>query len=191
MMISLSLVANNKSEIVYSVLLSFLSGVLSIAVALILFEYFKKGNFVLALGYIVFTILNFIGITVENIAVFSLLEVSQEYVNNVDLRESSSFISLGATLYGFHKWAHYSFLLLSCLPVFMLFFNLFKLKLVPKPISIFGIVAVTLMFINMILLMTEIKIPIDLMIPIGLVQLLLPFWLMIKGFNLKNEKAES
>ena len=175
----------------YSVLLSFLSGVLSIAVALILFEYFKKGNFVLALGYIVFTILNFIGITVENIAVFSLLEVSQEYVNNVDLRESSSFISLGATLYGFHKWAHYSFLLLSCLPVFMLFFNLFKLKLVPKPISIFGIVAVTLMFINMILLMTEIKIPIDLMIPIGLVQLLLPFWLMIKGFNLKNEKAES
>lgn len=184
----LSLITKNKAKIVYSVLLSFFSGVLSIVVALSLFDYFKKGNSVLALGYIVFTILNFIGIAVENIAVFSLLEVSQEYVNKVDLRESSSFISLGATLYGFHKWAHYSFLLLSCLPVFMLFYNLFKLRLIPKPISVFGIIAVMLMFINIIMLMTEIKIPIDLMIPIGLVQLLLPFWLMIKGFNHKIDK---
>ncbi|MGB0840119.1 MAG: DUF4386 family protein, partial [Chitinophagales bacterium] len=88
---------------------------------------------------------------------------------------------------GFHKWAHYSFLLLSCLPVFLLFYNLFKLKLVPKPIAVFGIIAATLMFINIILLMTEIEIPIDLMIPIGLVQLLFPFWLMIKGFNLNRD----
>ncbi|MGB1205858.1 MAG: DUF4386 domain-containing protein [Chitinophagales bacterium] len=184
----LSLIANNKSEIVYSVLLSFLSGVLSIVVALTLFDYFKKDNYVLALGYIIFTLLNFIGIAMENFAVFSLLEVSQEYVSKADLSESSSFISLGATLYGFHKWAHYSFLLLSCLPVFVLFCNLFKLQLVPKSISVFGMIAATLMFINMILLMTEIKIPIDLMIPIGLLQLLFPFWLMIKGFNLKIEK---
>lgn len=186
----LSLIANNQPQIVYSVLLSFLSGVLSIIVALVLFDYFKKGSSLLALGYIVFTVLNFIGITIENIAVFSLLEVSQEYINTVDLKENTSFISLGATLYGFHKWSHYSFLLLSCLPVFMLFYNLFKLKFIPKFISIFGIVAAILMFINITFLMIEVKIPIDLMLPIALVQLLLPFWLMIKGFNFKNEKTD-
>ena len=67
----LSLIANNKSSIIYSILLSFLSGVLSIVVALILFDYFKKGSSVLALGYVVFTILNFVGIALENTAVFS------------------------------------------------------------------------------------------------------------------------
>lgn len=187
----LSITATNQPKIVFSILLSFISGVMSIVVSLILFEYFRRSSSILALTYVAFAIINFIGLTVENIAVFSVLEVSREFIENIELRESSAFISFGDVFYGFHKWAHYSFLLLSCLPVFILFYSLYKFKYVPKLISVIGMIAVILMFIDVVLLMTEVKFPIDLLLPIGLVQLVLPFWLIIKGFYPTIEKAES
>jgi hypothetical protein len=185
----LSLVANHQSKIILSVLLSFFSGILSIVVSLALFEYFRKGSLVLALAYIAFTLVNFMGIMVENIAAFSVLEVSQAYIENTAFRESSASVLFETTFYGIHKWAHYSFLLLSCTPVFVLFYGLFKFRFIPRLISVFGMIAVVLMFVDVILLMLEIKIPIDLLLPIGLVQLLLPVWLIIKGFKLQNSTA--
>jgi hypothetical protein len=69
---------------------------------------------------------------------------------------------------------------------FILFFG----KLVPKAISIFGIVAIILMFISVLLSIFNIPGGSNLMLPIGLIQLFFPFWLIFKGFKTTSEHTE-
>ena len=56
-------------------------------------------------------------------------------------------------------------------------------KLIPKVISIVGIIAVILMFIEMLFSILGNSISMTMLLPIGLIQLILPLWLIFKGLK--------
>tara|TARA_R110002124_G_scaffold67444_2_gene183114 strand:- start:1018 stop:1734 length:717 start_codon:yes stop_codon:yes gene_type:complete len=181
--------SENSIKIISSVVLGVFSGVTSIVIAVILLPLFKKHSYKLAYLYVVFCILNFIAIMLDNSSVLSMLEFSKAYLNHGD--ESISLKVMETLLYEKHWWTHYLFLLISCFPVFVLYYTLFISKLVPRVISIFGIAAVLIMFVQEIFSIYGHSISIDLLLPIGLIQLILPIWLLFKGFNslkLENKK---
>lgn len=65
---------------------------------------------------------------------------------SVDAAVTSSALKIWEILiYEKHWWTHYFYLLISCFPVFVLYYALYLSKLVPKIISIFGIIAVFIM----------------------------------------------
>jgi hypothetical protein len=58
---------------------------------------------------------------------------------------------------------------------------LYLSKLVPRVISIFGIIAVIIMFIEELLSIFENSLSMNMLLPIALIQLILPLWLIYKG----------
>ena len=115
---------------------------------------------------------------IDNVSVLSMLELSKEYVN-----ENQSSGTLETLVYKKHWWTHYFYLLISCFPVFVLYYALYLSKLVPRIISVFGIIAIILMFIEELSSIFGHGISMNMLLPIGLIQLILPVWLIIKGFN--------
>lgn len=173
--------SENATKLISSVVLGIFSGVISIVIAVILLPLFKKHNYRLAYLYVVFCILNFIAILLDNSSVLSMLEFSKAYLNHAE--ESSSLKVMETLLYEKHWWTHYLFLLISCFPVFVLYYTLYISKLVPRFFSVFGIVAVLIMFVQELFSIYGNSISLDMLLPIGLIQLTLPIWLLFKGFN--------
>lgn len=179
--------SENENQLIASTVLGLFSGIASIIVAIILLPIFKKHHFNLAVLYVAFCLFNFVAIMIDNYSVLSMLEFSKISVKNTD--EVSSVIKMMETLlYQEHIWTHYFYLLISCFPVFVLFANLFVSKLVPRILSGFGVVAAVLMFIEILATIFGQSISSNMMLPIGLIQLIFPFWLMFKG--LKSSKLE-
>lgn len=179
--------AENANQIIGSVVLGIFSGIASIVIATILLPIFKKYSIRLAYLYFAFCILNFITIMIDNVSVVTMLELSKEYVAN---GSNNSFSSLETLVYKKHFWTHYFYLIISCFPVFVLYYTLYLSKLVPRVISIFGIFAVILMFIEELLSVFGHGISMNMLLPIGLIQLILPLWLIFKGFNQSKLEVE-
>ncbi|MFY0688471.1 MAG: DUF4386 domain-containing protein [Cyclobacteriaceae bacterium] len=176
----LATTAANSNQIVVSVILGIFSGIVSIVIATILLPVFKRQDSILANLYLAFCIINFFTIMIDNVSVIAMLELSKEYINN---ENNSSLKILGSLAYEKHWWTHYLYLLISCFPVFVLYYTLFRSKLVPRLISIFGLIAVFLMFIEELFSIFGRSISMNMLLPIALIQLVLPLWLIYKGFN--------
>jgi len=170
----------NSNQIIGSTVLGIFNGIASIVIATMLLPILKKYSFNLAFLYFAFCILNFIAIMIDNISVISMLELSKEYVKNGN---NDSLNILSTLIYEKHWWTHYFYLLISCFHVFVLYCALYLSKLVPRIISIFGILAVILMFIEEIFSIFGHGISMNMLLPIGLIQLTLPLWLIFKGLN--------
>lgn len=179
----------NSREIIISILLLFLSGITDVFIATILFPIFKKYSITLAILYLAFSILGFIAISIDNISVLSMLELSLEYTKNGS-DNTDILHSLGNVFYKKHWWTHYLSLLISCFPVFILYYTLYVSKLIPKVISIVGIIAVILMFIEILFSILGNSISMNMLLPIGLIQLILPLWLIFKGLNSSTLETE-
>ena len=172
--------SENSNQIISSTILGIFNGIASIVIAIILLPIFKRHNSILAYLYFAFCILNFMAILIDNVSVVSMLELSNEYVKNGN---DSSFEILGNLVYERHRWTHYFYLLISCFPVFVLYYTLYLSKLVPRILSIFGIFAVILMFTEELLSIFGHGISMDMLLPMALIQLTLPIWLIVKGLN--------
>lgn len=184
----LTATAANSQKIIFSTLLLILSGSISIFAAIILLPIFKKHNNTLAYLYVATSILSFIAVSIDNSSVLSLLELSQEFTKN-GTEDSETLKTLGTLFYKNHWWTHYMSLLVACFPLFMLYFTLYVSKLVPKAFSIFGIIAVILMFIELLFSIFGNSISMNMLLPIGLIELILPIWLIFKG--LKSSTIET
>lgn len=186
----LTATAIKSNNIIISILLLFISGILSIVIATLLLPIFKKYNMVLALLYLSFSILNFIAISIDNNSVLSMLEFSLAYTE-YDGNDSNTNDLMSQVIYKRHWWSHYLSLFISCFPVFVLYFTLYRSKLIPRVLSVFGIIAVILMFIEIISSILGNSISMNMLLPIGLIQLTLPLWLIFKGFNLSEISSET
>lgn len=184
----LTTTSSSSNQIIISTLLGILSGVTSIIIAIILLPIFKRHSYNLAFIYFAFCILNFVAISIDNISVLSMLELSQEYVKS-GTDNSISFGIMETMFYKKHWWTHYLTLLISCFSVFVLYYTLYFSRLIPRAISIFGIIAVILMFIEMLFSIFGHSISMNMLLPIGLIQLFLPIWLIFKGLNSQLENS--
>lgn len=174
--------AEHSNEVILSTLLLSLSGMISIFIAILLLPIFKEQNNTLAVLYLVFTLLNFVAISIDNMNVLSLLDLSKEFVKSGS-ENSELLLALGQVFYNKHWWSHYLSLLISCFPVFTLYYIFYVSKLIPKGISIFGMIAALLMFIEMLSSIFGQSISMNMLLPIGLIQLVLPLWLIFKGLK--------
>ena len=179
--------ASNADKVFNSTLVSLFSGILTIVISVMLLPIFKKFSLKLAYLYVIFCVLNLIAIAIESYYAMSLLDFSIEFSKT---ENNTMLESLSDQHYNNHRLAHFMYLLTSCLPVFVLYYSLFKGKLVPKAISIFGMIAIILMSASVLLSIFNISGGSDLMLPLGLIQLFFPFWLIFKGFKTTSKHTE-
>jgi len=151
-------------------------------IPVILFPIFKKYNEILALGAVVFRgileTVTYIGIAISWLL---LLSLSQEYVT-VGVAEGANLESMGALLVNLGNWFGRITPIVFSIGALMIYSLFYLSKLIPKWLSIWGLIGAMLYLANPILYMFSFDVGI-LFIPLALQEMFMAIWLIVKGFN--------
>ena len=184
----LSKVSANENQFIIAALFVLLMGLALALVPVMLFPILKKQNEALALGYTVFRgALETVTYIALVISWFLLLILSQEYIA-AGAPDASYFQTLGALLQKGHDLISIIVIIVFSLGALMLYYLLYQSKLIPRWISVWGFIAITLHLATGFLIIFQLMSPfstIDLVMnfPIFLQEMVMAVWLIVKGFN--------
>jgi uncharacterized protein DUF4386 len=182
--------AGNAFQVRLSVMLLFIGGAITIAIAVTAWPILREYSSALALWLLALAITNFSLQCLENAAWMSLFSLSQQHAN-ATAADAGIYQLVAASVRSYWKWVHYTHLLIMVSWMFFLFFTFWRTTLIPRVLAGFGMLT-TLMQITGITLPQFIPYPTPPMIVMGLplafVYVGTAVWLMVKGF--KDQKAE-
>jgi Domain of unknown function (DUF4386) len=184
----LAKISTNRNPILAGALLSFMAAAASSSIAISLYPILKKYNEGLALGAVGFRLIEAVFYIVGAICLLSLLTVSQEFVKAGG--QSSSFQTLGHLLLSARDLAGFVFGVMAfCLGALMYYYIFFQSKLIPRWLSVWGLLAIMSLLAATLLTIFDGE-PfsisgnlIFLALPIALQELVLAVWLIVKGFD--------
>jgi hypothetical protein len=173
----------SRNLVITGVLLEAISAICLVSIGIIIFPILKRYSETVARGYFSIRIIETVialGFVISHLLLFAL---SQEYVSTGAL-DASHFQTLGTLLIEGHNFNYQIYLIFYSLGCLMLFSLFFKVKLVPRFISIWGLIAVVIALIGLIAEMYGSGIGMEMYaMPLGLCQIFLAIWLIVKGFN--------
>jgi len=188
----LSEVAANESQLLIGALLELINGVAVIGIAALLFPTLKKQDEGLAMGYVALRLVEAIVIIAAFITPVALIALAQEYTAAGASDTSSlqaagtSFLAVRERLVGQYTGIFFG------LAAFLLYYLLYRSRLVPRLISVWGFIAVVLVVTWNLLKLFDIEINAGMVfgLPIILNEMFLALWLIVKGFNSSAEVYE-
>ena len=181
----LTSIAVNKSMWVTALLIMFVCCGGIIGIAITIFPILRKHHLGIALGYLGFRMVESILFMITEIRASSLLTLSEQY-NKTDTTLNPIYETIGITLQESRTWSFEIGMLFFCTAAFMFYFAFYKLKFIPRFLSVWGIVGAIFAFISTLFRLYEVEIPglgIVLNLPIATNEIFLSFWLIFKGFN--------
>jgi Domain of unknown function (DUF4386) len=183
----------NPLQVRLAVMMLFVGGALTIAIAITGMPVFRKSSHALALWLFGLAIANFALQGGEIAGYMSLFTFSQSSLsaNPADL---GVYELIGTTVRSAWKWIHYTHLLIMVAWIFSLGVMLGRSALVPRMLAI-------LLVITSVLQITGITLPqflgypspnlMAMGMPLGFAYLALSVWLMIKGFRTSEKEANA
>jgi len=178
-------IAENLTLMRISILVELVTSLGIIVLAALLYLVLHKQNKIIALVALGWWLAEAITLAVSKIGAFALIPLSLEYVK-AGAPDSSYFQALGDFFYyGFDRqgWAiHMLFFSLGGLLWYYLFY---KSKYIPRVLSAWGVIAVSLVSINVMLVLFDrsIELQMILLAPYLLFEALIGPWLMVKGIR--------
>lgn len=181
----LNQVYTNRSLVVSGVLLELVNSIAVVGIAVFMFPLFKKYSEALALGYFGFRTIEAVIAVAAVLSPLAMIALSQEYLAAGPADAAyfqtvgSAFIAARAYLVGQILGIFFS------LGALVFYYLLYQSKLVPRFISIWGLIgAVLILFWNLLEIFgIQINAGMILALPIILNEIFLGIWLIFKGFN--------
>ncbi len=183
----LNSVSENASQMKLAIGLDMLGSAIAVLIAIYLYPIIKKYSERLAITYVGIAFITFSIITISNVIHWSLISVGANYVDTAS--EAPHFATLGIMHYEAYYWAH--FLLLMCYAIggSVLYYALFKIKLIPLWLAVWGLLAQTIVFIGAALSILDISVPFYLFLQNGVFILTFILFLLIMGFRTEKYNA--
>jgi hypothetical protein len=178
-------VSANETQMIIGVLLELINGIAVVGIAVMMFPVFKKHDEALALGYVALRVIEAVIIVAAAISPLSLVALSQEYVE-AGAPDASHFLTLGSSFLAARAlWASVMLGIFFGLAALLFYYLLYQSKLVPRLISVWGLIGVALVLAwNLLELFgISISVGIILALPMILNEIFLAIWLIVKGFN--------
>jgi hypothetical protein len=182
--------AANVNQTLFAALFQFVMIIAYLGIAIILYPIIKKFNERLALGFLSFRIIGTVFILIGVIILLLILTISQDYV-----REENSNLSMFQLIGGLLRTSrdyvnHIAMIVSLNIGGIMLYLLLYKARLVPTWLSVWGIIGaimtITASFLIMFRLIDIITPEYMIMnVPIALQELTFAIWLIFKGFDKK------
>jgi hypothetical protein len=182
----LAKISANENQWLIGVFLDLICAGAFVGIAVVILPVLKRFNETIAVGYVVARSFEAVPFVIGAISLLSLLTLSREYVQaGVD---AAHFLPLGSGLLAAYDWTQLLgpriFAALAALPFYYL---LVRSKLVPRWLSIWGLVGATLFLIaslfNIFGLDPFLTISILMFLPHALNEMVLAVWLIVKGFD--------
>ena len=185
----------NRVIVIIGILLEFISALAVVLIPVLLFPILKKHNEVLALGYVSFRLFEAVLLSVAQIFKLSLVNLSQEYLNKGGV-DASYFQNTGNSIQSVIYWIDHDglvYLFVFGIGGLLLYSALYKSKLLPRWLSIWGLISAVAILIASVLATFDISLVLAmlLVIPIAFQEQAMAIWLIVKGFNPSAIASES
>ena len=175
--------SENEKQVIIGVFFYIIMAVAVASIAIVIYPILKKHNEALALGYVGARIAEGLLFIVNIITILTLLTLSQEFVK-AGAPEASYYQILGTLLLAAGDWAYMlGFGLAFTLSALILNYVLYQSKLVPRWLSVWGLVGAVLIFAYYLLQPFNINLVEILFLPIATQEMVFAVWLIVKGFN--------
>lgn len=182
----LALIYPNRSQLVLGILIGLINDAAVIGIAVVLYPLLKQIDETLALGYVAFRVVEAVTLIAGKISLLALIPLSQAY-DAAGAAEQAAYQATGALALGASHWADQTTLAFFSLGALILYTLLYRSKLVPRFIPIWGVLAVIGVVAANVMGPVDISegfSPVVLLVfPIMLNELFLAGWLLIKGFR--------
>lgn len=176
----LSLVSTSRSQVVLGVLLEIINAIAYLGIAVLMFPIFKSRFESLALGYFGFRVIEFVMQILGDLSPLALLSLSEAYVQTG--ASEASFEASAALLLAERTWAFHMISITFGLGALLFYFMLYRSKLIPRFISVWGLLGATVVLANTLFEMFGLALP-NLGVIMLLNEVFLGIWLIVKGFN--------
>jgi len=176
-------VSKNLTRMRISNLVALLNSLAIVVLAVMFYVVFYKQYRIISLVALVFFVAEAITLAVSKIGTYGLLPLSQEFVG-AGAPEPSYFQTLGNSLYhGLDRLGYDIHMLFFCLGGILWYSLLYHSRLVPWPLAIWGLVAICLLTIPVLLMLyTRRATPLMVLgLPYAPFELVLGLWLIVKG----------
>jgi hypothetical protein len=181
-------VANNVHQIVIGNLFVFVMGLSLAIIPAVMFPILKKQNETLAMGYVIFRGgLETFTYMALMLSVLLLIPISQEFMQTGSAGDGY-LQSLGNLSQAATQWITQILAVVFILGAVMFYTMLFQSKLIPRWISIWGLIgaipylaAAVLVMLGMI--SADSTVDTSMLLPIGVQEMVMAVWMIVKGFN--------
>jgi uncharacterized protein DUF4386 len=178
-------VSENQNQILLGVLLVLAMGFSLAMMSVVLFPILKKQNEALAFGAVVFRgMLEAVLYIAVAISWLLLLTISQEYVK-AGVPDASHFQTVGALLLKATDRIGSILDIVFSLGALMIYCLFYQSKLIPRWLSVWGIIGAILYLASGLFSMFSVDFGI-LEAPLALQEMVMAVWLIVKGFNLSS-----
>lgn len=189
----LTLAAASRNQVISGAFLEILNAVAYIFIAVLMYSVFKQRFAGMAMAYIAFRIIEFVMQTSSSLSAMSLVTLSEEFVA-AEAPAAAAFQAAGTILLAERYWAFQMVSFSLVAGAVMLYTMLYQSKLIPRFISIWGLLGAVTVVTSTLLDIYAWPIGIGLGLVLGLPMLLnelfLGGWLIIKGFNSAADLTE-
>jgi hypothetical protein len=181
-------ISANQTQIILGAFLVFLMGVACAGIGLALYPIMKIYSTGLAIGVIGFRLAEGIFEILAGAITIGLLTLSQEFVQT-SASGATYFQTIGAILKAGDVWLSNGVCLLCwCIGAFMYYSLFYQYRLVPRWLSVWGLVGIVLVTIGSGLVMLHVvpgfgTVQMLLNLPIFPQEMVLAVWLILKGIN--------
>jgi hypothetical protein len=183
-------VSANENRVVIGMLIELIYALSVVGIIVMLFPILKKHNEASARGFFALRFIEAIFTIVGSLILLTLLTLSQEFVK-AGAPDASYFQTTGDLLLAARDWA---FLIGSglvwSLSAVILNYLLYQSKLIPRWLSVWGLVGAILSFATYLLRFFGIALPEIAFYPIAVQEMVFAVWLIVKGVNAPATASE-
>ncbi len=185
---SLGDAAAHQGQVATGVLLCFIAALAAPGIAVALYPVLRKFGEGLSLGAVAFRIMEGVFYALSMLVLLSLSTLSRAFVD-AGSPNDQHFTTLSQTMLAQYDWlADVGLLLAFSLGGLLYYVVFYRSRLIPRWLSVWGIAGVLLLMIAAVLLIFGVISPmspgqIALAAPIGLQEMVLAVWLIVKGFD--------
>jgi len=176
-----------KNQVIIGSLLVLLSAFACAGIAIGLYPVLKKHQEALALGSVGLRVMEAMLYIVGVVGVLALLTLSREYVK-AGASNAALFKITGTSLLAVKTWAGQLGVIAFTLGALMYYYVFYQSKLIPRWLSGWGLIGAALSLAAALLVILGQLVPFStvfilLQLPLGLQEMVLAVWLIVKGFN--------
>ncbi|WP_109852015.1 DUF4386 domain-containing protein [Aquimarina sp. AU58] len=183
-------VFENSIQMKIAMLLDLVANAIGVGIAIVLFPILKQYNKSIGYWYFGLWITGFILTIVSNISHLSLVSLSQEFIK-VGAPDVGYFETLGILKVEEYYWTHFLILIIFSSGALLFYYTLFKTRLIPRFLSVWSFLAVSIVFIVSWLQIFDYSVNFIFYGQNGIHLLFLSCWLTIKGFNSSTTFSKS
>jgi hypothetical protein len=179
-------IAANEFQVVMAVIFWIILAVAVTGIGFMMYPILKKYHEGLALGYVGLRLIESICIIISSITLLSLLTLSHEYVAGT--LDAANYQPLGSLLITLQDWSfEIGTLIFLGLGGLLLYYPLYELKLVPRVLTIWGLIGAACVIVYGLLGLfglTADSITLNLLAaPIAIQEMVFAVWLIVRGFD--------